>query len=224
MLCVAALAFDFDGTLVDIAEPYSMAFNETLKKFGLPPFDPIELYRAGASDLKAQFLRVFSRVGADVSLVQECVKTHCEIYMRIHLKHLKEYDNALSTVRKLHLMGFKLALITGRPRVQVEPELEFLQIRDCFNPVLTSDAVARPKPAPDMVTRTADILNISPSRILVVGDSPDDISAAKGAGALSAGICGGYFSREMLVGAEPDFLLRSVSDVLRIVSGCRGTA
>ena len=143
--------------------------------------------------------------------------------MRIHLKHLKEYDNALSTVRKLGSMGFKIALVTGRPMFQVEPELEFLQVRTCFNPVLTSEAVARPKPAPDMVERAADILNIPSSQILVVGDSPDDVAAAKGAGAFSAGVCSGYFPREMLVDAKPDFLLGAVSDVFRILSDCERT-
>ncbi len=221
MLHITALAFDFDGTLIDISKPYSMAFNETLQKFGLPSVDPIELYRMGAPDLKAQFLQVFSRAKADAGLVQECVKMHCEIYMRIHLKHLKECDKALSAIRKLGAMGFKLALIAGRPMAQVEPELEFLKVRDCFNPVLTSDAVARPKPAPDIVRRTAEIWGIPPGQILVVGDSPDDVAAAKSAGAFSAGICSGYFSKEMLVNARPDFLLCSVSDVFGIISDCR---
>lgn len=223
MLCIAALAFDFDGTLIDISKPYSMAFNETLRNFGLPSSNPIELYRRGASDLKAQFVQVFSSVNADEDLIQKCLKMHREIYMQIHLKYLKKFDKALHTVRELHYRGFKLALIGGRPIAQVEPELEFVGIRDCFDLVLTSEAVNRPKPAPDIVQRTAELWNISPEQILVVGDSPDDIVSAKSAGAFSAGICSGYFSKEALIEAKPDFLLDSVSDVLGIVAHCSGT-
>jgi HAD superfamily hydrolase (TIGR01509 family) len=223
MLCITALAFDFDGTLVDISKPYSMAFNDTLKNFGLPPTNPIELYRRGASDLEAQFAQVFSNVNADKDLIQKCLRMHCEIYMRIHLKYLKKLDKALRAVRKLHSMGFRLALIGGRPLSQVEPELEFLRIRDWFNPVLTSDAVSRPKPAPDIVQRAAELWNIPPEQILVVGDSPDDIASAKSAGAFSAGICSGYFSKEALSKAKPDFLLDSISDVLGIVAHCSRT-
>jgi HAD superfamily hydrolase (TIGR01509 family) len=223
MLCITALAFDFDGTLIDISKPYSMAFNETLRNFGLPASNPIELYRRGASDLEAQFAQVFSSVNADKDLIQKCLKMHREIYMQIHLKYLKRFDKALHTVRELHSRGFKLALIGGRPIAQVEPELEFVGIRDCFDLVLTSDAVNRPKPAPDIVQRTAELLDISPEQILVVGDSPDDIASAKSAGAFSAGICSGYFSKEALIEAKPDFLLDSVSDVLGIVAHCSGT-
>jgi len=218
MLFVTALAFDFDGTLVDISKPYSIAFNETLRNFGLPASNPIELYRKGASDLKTQFLQAFSRVDVDDVLIQECLKMHCEIYMRIHLKYLKRSDEALYTVRELHSRGFRLALIGGRPIFQVEPELNFLGIGDFFDRVLTSESVNRPKPAPDIVQRTAVFWNISPEQILVVGDSPDDIVSAKSAGAFSAGICGGYFSKEAIAKTKPDFLLDSVSDVLDIVA------
>jgi phosphoglycolate phosphatase len=220
MLCITALAFDFDGTLVDISKPYSMAFNETLRNFGLPLSNPLELYRRGASDLKTQFFQAFSGVDVDKDLIQKCLKMHCEIYMQIHLKYLKRLDKALHTVRELQSRGFRLAIIGGRPISQVEPELKFLGIRDCFDLVLTSETVNRPKPAPDIVQRTAEFWNISPEQILVVGDSPDDIVSAKSAGAFSAGICTGYFSKETIAKAKPDFLLDSVSDVLDIVAHC----
>jgi AHBA synthesis associated protein len=138
--------------------------------------------------------------------------------MRIHLKYLKRFDKALRTVKELRSMGFRLALIGGRPIAQVEPELKFVGIRDWFDLVLTSDAVNRPKPAPDIVQRAAEFWNIPPEQILVVGDSPDDIASAKSAGAVSAGICSGYFSKEAIAKAKPDFLLDSVSDILDIVA------
>jgi phosphoglycolate phosphatase-like HAD superfamily hydrolase len=149
---------------------------------------------------------------------------HCEIYMRIHLKYLKRFDKALHTVRELRSRGFRLALIGGRPISQVEPELKYLGIRDWFDLVLTSEAVNSPKPAPDIVQRAAEFWNIPPEQILVVGDSPDDIISAKSAGAFSAGICSGYFSKEAIVKAKPDFLLDSVSDVLDIVTHCSCTS
>jgi HAD superfamily hydrolase (TIGR01509 family) len=219
-----ALAFDFDGTLVDISKPYSMAFNETLRNFGLPLTDPFELYRRGAVDLKAQFAEVFSRVDADKNLLQKCLKMYREIYKQIHLKYLKRFDKALDTVKELHSRGFKLALIGGRPISEVEPELKFLGIRDYLDLVLTTENVNRPKPAPDIVQRAAEFWNISPRQILVVGDSPDDIASAKSAGAFSAGICSGYFSKEAIAKAKPDFLLDSVSDILEIVAHYSGTS
>jgi HAD superfamily hydrolase (TIGR01549 family) len=218
MLVITALAFDFDGTLVDISEPYSRAFDETLRNFELPGVDPIELYRKGASDLKAQFSQAFSRADVDEDLVQKCVKMHGEIYMRIHLKYLKKSDKALDALKELVSRGYRLGLIGGRPLSQVDPELKFLGIKDCFDFVLTSEAVSRPKPAPDIVQRAAALWNIATTQILVVGDSPDDVASAKSAGAFSAGTCSGYFSREVIAMAKPDFLLNSVSEVLDIVA------
>lgn len=95
--------------------------------------------------------------------------------------------------------------------------MEFSGIGDFLDLVLTSDAVSRPKPAPDIVQRVIEAWNISAEQLLVVGDSPDDIASAKSAGAFSAGVCGGYFSKEAVVKAKPDFLLDSISDILGIV-------
>jgi phosphoglycolate phosphatase-like HAD superfamily hydrolase len=217
MLDVIGLAFDFDGTLVDISKPYSMAFKKTLSDFGLPECDPIDLYRRGATDLNAQFRHVISRNGGKRSLEQQCVQRHCEIYEQIHLHYLTGVDNALLAVRELASKGFKLAIVGGRPISQVEPELKFLNIQDYFSPVLTSDAVNHPKPAPDMVQQVAKFWSTSTNRILVVGDSPDDIASAKSAGAFSAGICCGYFPKDVIAKARPDFLLDSVPDILQIV-------
>ncbi|MEM2099441.1 MAG: HAD family hydrolase [Candidatus Bathyarchaeia archaeon] len=218
---IVALAFDFDGTLVDVSKPYSMAFNETLKRFGLPPTDPILLYVNGAYTLKAQFCQVISLSKANEEiLLQKCLEMYLDIYMKIHLKYLKKFKNALQAVRVLDKKGFKLALIGGRPKFQVEPELEFIGIRDYFDIVLTSEDVTNPKPAPDIVQRTAELLGISTEKILVVGDSPEDILAAKRAGAYAAGVCSGYFSKEIIEKVKPDIILDSAASVLDIVANC----
>jgi pyrophosphatase PpaX len=216
--CLEAFAFDFDGTIVDISKPYTIAFNETLKTFGLPPTNPIEIYQKGAPNLRDQFAQALFALDIDEGLIEKCLKMHSEIYMKIHLKHLKCINNAIYTVKELGRRGFKLGLVGGRPLFQVEPELSFLRLRDWFNPILTSEMVSHPKPAPDLVQRAADIWKTPANSILVVGDSPDDIASAKNAGALSAGICNGYFPEESIIKAKPDFLLRTILDVLDIVS------
>lgn len=123
MLRVVALAFDFDGTLVDISKPYAMAFKDTLRNFRLPVSNPLRFYREGAPDLRTQFLQALSKADVNEDLLQKCIQMHCEIYMQIHLRYLKGFGEALDTVRELHSRGFKLALIGGRPMFQVEPEL-----------------------------------------------------------------------------------------------------
>jgi phosphoglycolate phosphatase-like HAD superfamily hydrolase len=154
----------------------------------------------------------------DEGLIEKCLKMHCEIYMKIHLKQLKCISHAKHSVKELRRKGYKIGLIAGRPMFQVEPELCFLGMKDWFDPVLTSEMVSHPKPAPDIVQRAADIWNISPDQILVVGDNPDDIASARNAGALSAGICSGYFPKETIVNARPSFLLDTLIDVLEVVS------
>ncbi len=71
--------------------------------------------------------------------------------------------------------------------------------------------VPRPKPAPDMVLRACELLEIPAGETLVVGDSRYDREAARAAGTFFAGL-----------GIEGDVRLDRLVDVLRITAAAPG--
>ncbi len=53
--------------------------------------------------------------------------------------------------------------------------------------------------------------------VVVIGDTPDDIQAARAIDAIAVAVCTGYVSRDQLVGSDPDFLLADLSAFLDLV-------
>ncbi|MFH1133453.1 MAG: HAD family hydrolase [Nanoarchaeota archaeon] len=54
-------------------------------------------------------------------------------------------------------------------------------------------------------------------RVVVIGDTPLDIAAAKGAGALSIGVASGHYSQEELLKAGADLVIESLEEKEKIL-------
>jgi len=78
-----------------------------------------------------------------------------------------------------------LALVTGRPREEAGWFLERMKIADLFRAVVgMEDAALKPDPAP--VRLALERLGVR--RAWMVGNTPDDIRAAVGAGVVPLGV------------------------------------
>ncbi len=53
--------------------------------------------------------------------------------------------------------------------------------------------------------------------VIVIGDTPEDIKAARAINAIAVAVCTGYAPREVLIGSDPDFLLADLSAFLDLV-------
>ncbi|RME44726.1 MAG: TIGR01548 family HAD-type hydrolase [Caldilineae bacterium] len=79
----------------------------------------------------------------------------------------------------------QLGIATGRPRLEAEYTLDRLGVSDFFQSLVTHDDIvaagAEGKPAPWSLLEAARRLHPTPARSAYVGDTPDDIRAAKAA-------------------------------------------
>lgn len=58
---------------------------------------------------------------------------------------------------------------------------------------------------------------INGSDVVVIGDTPDDVKAARAIDAIAVAVCTGYVVREELAGSKPDFLLADLGAFLEVV-------
>ncbi len=61
---------------------------------------------------------------------------------------------------------------------------------------------------------------INGSDVVVIGDTPDDIKAARAIGAIAVGVCTGYVPRDQLSDSKPDYLLDDLSAFLDRIPLC----
>ncbi len=59
--------------------------------------------------------------------------------------------------------------------------------------------------------------SISPEQVVIIGDTPWDVSCARALGGVAVGVLTGFTSREDLAATNPDYLLNDLSQFLGTV-------
>lgn len=114
---------------------------------------------------------------------------------------------------RLRTAGLKLGVATNDSTEAARLTVEALGWAPLFSGIYGYDAVAKPKPAPDVVHAFARLTGIAPAEIAFVGDNRHDLETGRAAHAgLVVGVLSGTGTREAL---EPlaDVILASVADL-----------
>jgi HAD superfamily hydrolase (TIGR01509 family) len=85
-------------------------------------------------------------------------------------------------VTRLHSSGFPLALASSSPRRLIEAAIDALGLASSFGVLVSSDEVARGKPAPDVYRAAVERLASTASDTAAVEDSPSGMRSALAAG------------------------------------------
>lgn len=99
-------------------------------------------------------------------------------------------------LEKLKTLGYKLVVATNSHREAVEEALKKTGLDKYFEHVYTRDDVEKMKPRPDILLKIAEDMRIPISSIVYVGDSVNDLRAAREAGARFIAVAWGLHSAE----------------------------
>ncbi len=98
----------------------------------------------------------------------------------------------------------------------VGPLLDRLDISRYFKLVIGADSGLPLKPAPDAVQTIMAEFKAPKERTLIVGDGNTDVYAGKAAGIITCSVTYGFRSEEELRMAGPDYLIREISELIRL--------
>lgn len=124
------------------------------------------------------------------------------------------FPDVAETLSALHANGIPLGLVTNKPTPFVAPLLEALDIAKYFSVIVGGDDVQNKKPHPEPLLLVAGKLSLTPAELLFVGDSRNDILAARAAGCPSVGLTYGYNYGEAITLSEPDVVFDHFKDLL----------
>jgi phosphoglycolate phosphatase len=108
-------------------------------------------------------------------------------------------------------------VVSNKPEVPSEKVLAGLGVRDRFSVVVGGDTTKARKPDPEPFRYAAERCGVAEGRILVVGDSPNDIEGARLAGFKSCGVLWGIGTPDAVRSAIPDYTAARPPDVLKLV-------
>jgi HAD superfamily hydrolase (TIGR01509 family) len=179
-----AILWDMDGTLIDTAKLHFQSWVEILNHYKIDlPYD-IFLQYFGKNN-QVFVLNFFP--DADQHFIDmlgfEKEKAFCEAAK----DEAPLYPGALEWLETFHQNGYKQAIASSAPMMNIDVLVDSTGIRKYFNH-LASGGLLPTKPAPDIFLSAAKNVNVSAQHCLVIEDAPPGIQGAVNAGMKSVAI------------------------------------
>jgi phosphoglycolate phosphatase len=215
------LIFDFDGTLIESVPDLASALNAMLLQLGRDTFSEESIREwvgNGAKTLVSRALCGSREIDATL-LAQQPLSRALEIFLHYYRQNpankTRLYKGVKETLQDLHKKGYTLAIVTNKPTAFIAPINEALGIAELFSLSLGADALAQKKPHPLPLLHTLTQLGFSKEEALMIGDSKNDILAAKAAGIASVAVSYGYNYGEDIARYNPDAIIDNFEDLLK---------
>lgn len=197
---VDMLLFDLDGTVIDSKVDIATAVNRTLSDLGLPTRSQEEIFSFVGDGVK-RLLRL--SVGEDnLGLYERALAVFRQHYLAHCLDTTRLYPGMQEVLR--HFQAKPKAIVTNKSREYTLRILEGLGIREMFVSVESPEDGTELKPDPGMLLRVLAAGGVRASRAVMIGDSTNDIRAAKAANMQSCAVTYGYGNQAKIAMLSPD--------------------
>ncbi len=183
---IKAVLFDMDGLLVD-TEPLNVAVvTKVCGELGINLTSEEKHYCASGITNKKFYTELFNNRNLKFELNEILNKTF-QTYDELLKTETKSFSGAIN-LPKLLSEKYKLGLVSGSTKNQVNIVLSKLDIGNLFKVVVTADDITSSKPNPEGYLLAANKLNISSQECLVLEDGEQGVKAAKSAGMKVIGV------------------------------------
>lgn len=233
-----ALLVDLDGTLVDTLDDFVQALQAMLDSM-LSPGPVPRLVRSdveplvgkGSENLVRQVLAHFSvesaacplHEGLDAqALQQRALQSYLLHYRTVNGRHATVYPGVMAALQAWHLAGLPMVCVTNKPELYARELLERTGLAAFFLDVIGGDSVARKKPDPLPLLEACARLQRSPAEVLMLGDSSNDVQAARAAGCPVVLVGYGYNHGEPVQAAGADAVVDTLEALLGVPVGVPG--
>ena len=209
---IRAVLLDLDGTLIDTAPDIATSANLMLARLGreaLPEVRVVDFIGQGIATLVR---RVIAETGGET---REATFAHAqELFEAAYLEHVADrslpYPGVIEGLDRFRAAGMALGCVTNKASRFTLALLAATRLRPYFGSVISGDDVARKKPEPDALLAAAAALGVSAREAWVIGDSANDVKAARAAGCPVAVVPYGYREGIALEALGADAIVESV--------------
>ncbi len=212
---IKGVTFDLDGTLVDSLPGLAAAVDRVMQDLALP-LPGEERVRSWIGNGADVLLKRAAEWAASPEYVFDAEQAR--ILFDKHYEQTVEsgsclYPGVLETLEKFYESGMPMGVVTNKPTPFVRPLLNALGIEHYFSLIIGGDDVKVKKPHPAPLYLALATLGLRAHEMLFVGDSRNDILAARAAGCPSVGLTYGYNYGEPIAQSEPDKTADNFSDI-----------
>lgn len=211
--------FDLDGTLVDSVPDLAAAMDATLCELGLAPAGEALVRQwvgNGAMRLIQRALS-FTLVMPEQQLEPAQLNRAHRLFLH-HYSHsngaaARVYPTVIDSLHRWHQQRQPMAVVTNKPIQFVPQLLAELKLADFFSVLVGGECTAEKKPSPLPLHYACEQLQVEPKQCLMVGDSCNDIQAARAAGMSVVAVNYGYNHGEPIEAAGADWVVSNFTEI-----------
>lgn len=179
--------WDVDGTLIDSGDYHWLAWHETMAAEG---FDlSRDRFTATFGWRNDAILRDWlspDLTDAEIGRIGDRKEARYRELM--HERGVQPLPGVRRWLAALHAAGWRQAVASSAPRLNVEAILAALEIAHFFAAITSAEDVQRGKPDPQVFLVAAEKLNVAPERCVVVEDAPAGVEGGRRAGMATVGV------------------------------------
>ena len=214
---VELVLFDLDGTLVDSVGDLSWCGNEMLRALKMPLRSPQAARTWVGNGLQRFVKRVLTNdmnAEPEASLFSDGLEIFNRLYGDHASDHCEVYPGAVETLKYLGDRGLHLACVTNKPEPFTSRLIEAMGLDPYFELVVAGDTTARIKPDPMPLHYAADYFELEYQACLMVGDSSNDVLAARAAEFAVVCVPYGYNHGNDIHASNPDLVVENLTELI----------
>lgn len=190
----SAILFDLDGTIADTALDLAATLNHLLSTSGRNEIHH-DLIRNMVGEGARALIKKGYEYNGEILEDQELEVLHDQ-YINYYQSHIADktvlFPGVIRMLDTIIKQNIPLAICTNKSDELTHLLLKELKIFNYFNVITCGNSFSFKKPDPRHLISTCALMKADPKGAIMVGDSINDIEAAKRAGMLSVGVSFGY--------------------------------
>jgi len=214
---------DLDGTLVDSLPDIAFCVDRMLTELALPTVGPerVGQWIGNGTDILVRRALAGNLHG---EVDEERYARALPLFRALYGAHTSErsrvYDGVAAGLDYLHATGAALACVTNKPSAFSHKLLADMELDKHFSLVISGDTLARKKPDPLPLLHAARHFAVPPEQALLIGDSANDVKAARAAGFRIVCVSYGYNHGDDIRASLPDAVIDSLAELPTLFEPC----
>jgi 2-phosphoglycolate phosphatase len=177
---IKGVLLDLDGTFADTAPDLAAALNHVRGLRDLPPL-PLETIRPQASHGARGLLNLGFGIGPEAPQF-ETLRAEFLAYYGSHIcVHTALFPGMAELVTELEQRGTLWGIVTNKPHRFTVPLMQALGYAERAACLVSGDTCIRAKPHPDPLLKAGEIMHLTATDCLYLGDDLRDMQAAAAA-------------------------------------------
>ncbi|MDG6095187.1 phosphoglycolate phosphatase [Acetobacter sp. AN02] len=214
-LPVKLAVFDLDGTLIDSLPDLADCGRVFLAEAGLGTVSDAQVRAMIGDGVRVLVRRLLTHAGQnpDDATLDTATARYMALYTPRASRLSRPFPGIIEVLETFRHSGIAMAVCTNKPALPAQDILRACHIEKYFSAICGGDTFPVRKPDPNHVLGTIAEAKGQPDTSVMIGDSINDVTAARKAGIPSVFVTWGYGNADAASGAD-----RIISDPHELIA------